>query len=162
MLIYAEFRLKRSSKVRRTVAREIAVRLCFCVSENPSDPHELLSGVFDGGYYSTLKTEDELYKTSPNAKQLDYIKRLVTGVYEHAAELDGYIDKYAVGWKFGRISRTALAIMKTAMFEVLYLPDVPDGAALNEAVELAKRYESPETVSFINGVLGAFVRTEKE
>ena len=148
--------------VTRTAAREIAVRLCFCVFENPSDPGELLTAVFEPDYYSTLKSEDKLYNNSPNMEQLEYITTLVTGVYEHAAELDGYIDKYAVGWKFGRISRTAAAIMKTAMFEVLYLPDVPDRAAINEAVELAKRYESPETVSFINGVLGSFVRSEKE
>ena len=144
----------------RTAAREIAVRLCFCVSENPMDPGELLSRVFEEEYYSTLKTEDKLYKEIPDANQLEYITRLVTGIYEHAAELDGYIDKYSLGWKFGRISRTAAAIMKSAMFEVLYMPEVPDKVAINEAVELAKRYESPETVSFINGVLGSFVRAE--
>ena len=144
----------------RTVAREIAVRLCFCLSENPTDPGELLLHVFEEEYYSTLKKEDKLYSASPNAGQLDYIAGIVKGVYEHAAELDGYIDKYAVGWKFGRVSRIAAAIMKTAMYEILYIPDVPDGAAINEAVELAKRYESPETVSFINGVLGAFARAE--
>ena len=144
----------------RTAAREIAVRLCFCVSENPSDPGELLTLVFEEDYYSTLKTEDKLYNQSPGDRQLSYIRDLVMGVYEHAAELDGYIEKYAVGWRFGRISRTASAIMKTAMFEVLYMPDIPDRAAINEAVELAKRYESPETVSFINGVLGSFTRAE--
>jgi N utilization substance protein B len=116
--------------------------------------------VFDDDYYSTLKSEDDLFNKSPDAIQLNYITNLVTGVYEHAAELDGYIDKYAVGWRFGRITRTAVAIMKTAMYEVLYMPDVPNRVAINEAVELAKYYETPETVSFINGVLGTFVRTE--
>jgi len=144
----------------RTVAREIAVRLCFSISENPSDPVELLSRIFEDEYYSTLKAEDKLYKESPDEKQLEYINRLVRGVFEHSAELDDYIEKYAVGWKFGRISRTAVAIMKTAMFEVLYMPDVPDKAAINEAIELSKRYEPPETVSFINGVLGGFSRNE--
>ena len=144
----------------RTIAREIAVRLCFGISENPSDPDEVLASVFEEGYYSTLKEEDSLYKERPDRKQLDYITRLVTGTYEHSAELDGYIDKYAVGWKFNRISRTAAAIMKAAMFEVLYMPDIPDSAAINEAVELAKRYEPPETVPFINGVLGSFSRSE--
>ena len=144
----------------RTVAREIAVRLCFSISENPSDPVELLSCVFDEEYYATLKEEDKLYRDSPDAQQFEYISGIVEGVYGHAAELDGYIEKYAVGWKFGRISRTAVAIMKTAMYEVLYMPDVPDKAAINEAVELAKRYEPPETVSFINGVLGSFSRSE--
>jgi len=144
----------------RTVAREIAVRLCFSLSENQSDPNDVLSCVFNEEYYSTLKDEDKIYMQSPDDIQLDYITRLVTGVCEHSAELDGYIDKYAVGWKFGRISRTAVAIMKTAMFEVLYMPDIPDKAAINEAVELSKRYETPETVSFINGVLGSFSRSE--
>jgi len=144
----------------RTVAREIAVRLCFCVSENPSDPDEVLSRAFEEDYYSSLEAEDKLYRERPDDKQIEYMTRLVRGVSVHSAELDGYIDKYSVGWKFGRISRTAVAIMKTAMFEVLYMPDVPDRAAINEAVELAKRYEPPETVSFVNGVLGSFSRGE--
>ena len=144
----------------RTVAREIAVRLCYCISENPMDSKELLSQVFEDEYYATLKTEDELYEEAADKRQIEYITRLVNGVSEHSAELDGYIDKYAVGWKFGRISRTAVAIMKTAMFEVMYMPDIPNKAAINEAVELAKHYEPPETVAFVNGVLGSFVRGE--
>lgn len=144
----------------RTVAREIAIRLCFSISENPSDPNEVLSCIFEEEYFSTLEMEDKLYTERPDEKQLEYITRLVTGVFEHSAELDGYIEKYAAGWKFGRISRTAVAIMKTAMFEVLYMPDVPDRAAINEAIELAKRYEIPEMVPFINGILGGFSRGE--
>jgi len=147
--------------MKRTTAREIAVRLCFAISENPDNNIEqLLERTFDKEYYSTLKDEDELYSSRPNKKQLDYIINLVTGIDGHSAELDGYIDKYSVGWKFGRISRTAAAILKLAMYEVLYMPDIPNAAAINEAVELAKRYEEPETVSFINGILGSFSRNE--
>ena len=145
----------------RTVAREIAARLCFAISENPSDPEDIIAQTFEEEYYSSLLAEDKLYKNKPDKKQLEYITRLVKGIFEHLAELDGYIDKHAVGWKYGRISRTAAAIIKVAMFEVLYMPDIPDRAAINEAVELAKRYELPETVSFINGVLGSFSRMEK-
>lgn len=144
----------------RTTAREIAVRLCFGLSENPQDPNRVLRDVFDEEYYASLGGEDGMFAEFPDAVQLDYIGRIVRGVSEHSAELDGYIDKYAVGWKFGRISRTAIAILKTAMFEILYMPDVPDKAAINEAVELAKRYEEPSTVPFINGVLGSFSRSE--
>ena len=54
----------------------------------------------------------------------------------------------------------AAAIMRTAMYEVLYVPDVPNAAAINEAVEIAKRYETQEVVSFVNGILGSFVRAE--
>lgn len=144
----------------RTVAREIAVRLCFSISENPVDPEELLSLVFDEEYYSSLQAEDKLYKEKPDERQLEYISAIVAGVSGHSAELDGYIEKYAVGWKYGRISRSAAAVMKTAMFEVLYMPEIPDNAAINEAVELAKHYDPPETVAFINGVLGSFYRSE--
>ena len=78
----------------------------------------------------------------------------------HGAELDGYIDKYAKGWKFSRIDRVASAIMRVAMYEILYMPDVPDKAAINEAVEIAKKYVDDDVVKFINGILGSFVRTE--
>ena len=54
----------------------------------------------------------------------------------------------------------ASAIMRVAMFEILYMQDIPDKAAINEAVEIAKKYETPETVKFINGILGSFVRQE--
>jgi N utilization substance protein B len=144
----------------RTAARELAVRLCFGLSENPGDAEELLGRALDPDYYATLGGEDPLYESYPDEKQLRYIEKLIRGIAGHAAELDGYIDKYAVGWKFGHISRTAVAIMKTAMFEILYMPDVPPKAAINEAVEIAKRYEQPETVKFINGVLGSFARNE--
>jgi transcription antitermination factor NusB len=97
---------------------------------------------------------------SPDEAQKEYITRLVRGVGDHSAELDGYIAKYARGWSFSRISRTAVAIMKTAMYEILYMPDIPDSAAINEAVELAKKYEEDETVPFVNGVLGSFLRNE--
>ena len=97
---------------------------------------------------------------APNAKQADYIRRLVRGVADHAPELDGYIAKYAKGWNFARIPLVASAIMRVAMYEVLYMPDIPNGAAINEAVEIAKKYETPETVKFINGILGSFARQE--
>ena len=146
--------------MKRSTAREIAVRLVFALGETSSQPQSLLEMAFEEEYYSSLKSEDELYNDKPGKKQLAYISRIVTGVSEHSAELDSYVEKYSIGWKFSRISRTALAIMKTAMFEILYMQDVPNSAAINEAVEMAKRYEQPETVSFVNGVLGSFISGE--
>ena len=147
----------------RTVAREIVMRLGFELSVLGCTADELLDMVFDSEYYETLASEDEeLFGETPDDKQRAYIETLIRGLYEHNAELDAYIEKYSVGWKFSRISRTAVAIMKTAMYEVLYMPEIPRKAAINEAVELAKKYEEPETVPFINGVLGAFVKGETE
>lgn len=144
----------------RTTAREIAMHLSFATVMNRTDIASLLADFFDRDYFTTLQTEDEIYAEYPDEKQLAYIRRVATGVAEHAAELDGYIEKYAVNWKFERISRVAAAIMRTAMFEILYLPEVPYKVAANEAVELAKTYEGQDIAGFINGILAAFIRAE--
>ena len=77
-----------------------------------------------------------------------------------AAELDADIEKYARGWRFERISLVASAIMRVAMYEILYMADIPQGAAISEAVTIAKKYETPEVAKFINGILGSFARGE--
>lgn len=146
--------------MKRSTAREIAVHLSFEMAVNDLPADELLSDFLDKEHYETLAEEYEIYEDYPNAKQLEYIKRLAKGVAEHAAELDWYIEKYSKDWKIARISRTAAAIMRVAMFEILYMPEIPNGVAVNEAVELAKKYEEKETVAFINGVLGAFLKEE--
>lgn len=74
--------------------------------------------------------------------------------------MDGYIAKYAKGWSFDRIPLVASAIMRVAMYESLYRSDIPTRVAVNDTVEIAKKYETPETVKFINGILGSFVRGE--
>ena len=144
----------------RNTAREIAIHLSYELSFTDRPIDKLLDERLTADTFSTLAEEDPIYTEAPNAKQADYIRRLVKGVNEHAAELDGYIAKYAKGWSFARIPLVASAIMRVAMYEMLYMPEIPNGAAINEAVEIAKKYETPETVKFMNGILGSFVRQE--
>ncbi|MCI9609945.1 MAG: transcription antitermination factor NusB [Oscillibacter sp.] len=144
----------------RNTAREIAIHLSYELNFSGKTAEELLRQRLTAESFAELAEEEELYQEAPNAKQAEYIRRLVRGVGEHGAELDGYIQKYAKGWEFSRISLVASAIMRVAMYEVLYMPDVPNGAAINEAVEIAKKYETLETVKFINGILGSFSRQE--
>ena len=144
----------------RNTAREIAVHLSYELSFTDKTAEELLDQRLTAAAFAELAEEEDLYREAPNAKQTAYIRRLVQGVDEHAAELDGYIEKYAKGWKFSRIPLVASAVMRVAMYEVMYMPDIPNGAAINEAVEIAKKYETPETVKFINGILGSFSRQE--
>lgn len=144
----------------RNTAREIAIHLSYELSFTDKTVDALLDERLTADSFAALAEEDSIYQEAPNAKQADYIRRLVRGVAEHAAELDGYIAKYAKGWSFARIPLVASAIMRVCMYEVLYMPDIPDGAAINEAVEIAKKYETPETVKFMNGILGSFVRQE--
>ncbi len=144
----------------RNTAREIAIHLSYELSFTDKTVDALLSQRLTAEYFAELAEEEDLYREVPNAKQAAYIRRLVSGVREHGAELDGYIEKYAKGWRFSRIPLVASAIMRVAMYEVMYMPDVPNAAAINEAVEIAKKYETPETVKFINGILGSFSRQE--
>lgn len=144
----------------RNTAREIAIHLSYELSFTDKEIDALLDERLSAETFETLSAEDPIYAEAPNAKQAEYIRRLVKGVHEHAYELDGYIEKYAKGWKFSRIPLVASATMRVAMYEILYMPDIPNGAAINEAVEIAKKYETPETVKFINGILGTFLRQE--
>ena len=144
----------------RTNAREIAMRLTFELGFSSETAQALLERELTTERFALLAEEDPLYGDFPNEKQRAYITELVKGVLAHGAELDGYIEKYAVGWRFSRIDRVAAAVMRLAMYEVLYRPDVPNRAAVNEAVEMAKGYLDVEVVRFVNGILGAFVRAE--
>ena len=144
----------------RSNAREIAVQLIFSLGFGNLSAQEVLHSQLTPERFAELAEENALYAQFPNEKQQQYIRDLVQGVFSHGPELDDYISRYAVGWSFARIPRMAAAIMRTAMYEVLYVPDVPNAAAINEAVEIAKRYETQEVVSFVNGILGSFVRAE--
>ena len=142
----------------RSNAREIAVQLIFSLGFGNLSAQEVLDSQLTPERFAELAEENALYAQFPNEKQQQYIRDLVQGVFSHGPELDDYISRYAVGWSFARIPRMAAAIMRTAMYEVLYVPDVPNAAAINEAVDIAKRYETQEVVSFVNGILGSVVR----
>ena len=142
----------------RKTAREIALQLSFASVMSESFAQDVLDEFFDSEHYASMAQESPLFRERPDERQLEYIRTLVQLVFDHRVELDADIEKYASGWKAERISKTAMAIMRAAMCEILYMPDIPNAAAINEAVELAKRYEEKDTAAFINGVLGSFVR----
>ncbi len=144
----------------RNVAREIAMHLSYELSFTDLTAEELLDERLSGDRFKELAPEYEVYGELPGPTQQAYIRRLVKGIAEHGYELDLYIEKYAKGWKFERIPLVAAAVMRLAMYEILYMPDIPNGASINEAVEIARKYENEDVVKFINGILGTFVRTE--
>ena len=147
--------------MKRTTAREIAMHLSYASVMNPIPVKEQLDLLLDPEHFAALGEEDEAYDEFPDPRQEEYIRRVASGVAEHGPELDAYIQKYAKNWKFERISRVCAAILRVAMYEILYLPEVPYKAAANEAVNLAKLYEDSATASFVNGILASFIREEK-
>ncbi len=144
----------------RTTAREIAVQLCFAASSGNLELSQMLEDFFSEEHYESLGAEQELFAERPDELQMAYIRRLTSLVSEHREELDAYITRYAHGWRPERISRTALAILRCALCEILYMDDIPNASAIDEAVEIDKHYDEPETVAFVNGVLGGFMRGE--
>ncbi len=145
----------------RKAAREIALHMVFELEFTHEECTKLIAERMQPASFESLKTEDSLYKSMPAPEQMTYINDVVKGVNDKIVELDEYIAKYAVGWKVGRISKIAVSILRLSMYEILYMSDVPDSASINEAVEFAKRYDSKESASFVNGILGSFVRAEK-
>ena len=144
----------------RSEAREIAVRCSYALGYSRQSPEEFLADSINKELFQRWRDEDGLYQDYPNEKQLAYIREVVLGVASHGPELDRYIAQYAKNWSFDRIPRTAAAIMRVSMYEILYMPDVPAAASINDAVEIAKKYEDEGVVSFLNGILGSFVRAE--
>lgn len=144
----------------RKTAREIAIQLGFASANGNMGIEELFEQFFSQEHYETLASEDELFSEYPDDKQMEYIKRLVKLTMKNRSEIDGFIERYSKGWKVERISKTALAVLRCAVCEILYMDDIPNAAAINEAVELAKGYDEPDTVAFVNGVLGGFMRGE--
>lgn len=78
--------------------------------------------------------------------------------YDNKNAIDEIISENSVGWKVERLPKVSLAIMRLAFCEILYVPSVPTGVSINEAVELAKKFATQEDASFINGILGKYVR----
>lgn len=110
-------------------------------------------------YYSQLSTENDVYAERPSRAQTAYIENVVTGVANREEDLNDRIQKFSIGWDVSRISRLARSVMQLAIFEILYVDDVPTGVAISEAVRIAKKYDGNDTGSFVNGILGAFARS---
>ena len=142
----------------RSNAREIVAHLIFEMNFTTDSADQVVNAAMEPEYYESLAQETEIYAERPNEKQMLYIREAVRGIQEKTEELDAYIAKYAVGWSVSRISKVARAILHVAMYEALYVEDVPVSSAINEAVELTRKYENEDVVSFVNGILGSFAR----
>ncbi len=86
-----------------------------------------------------------------------YVRQIFFGVEEKHAELDAVADKHFANWKRNRISSVSAAILRLAVYEILYT-DIPNKVSINEAIELSKKYDDEKTKTFINGVLNAVAK----
>jgi len=131
------------NKISRYKMREQAFFLCFEMLFSDTDVDELADNASDA--------REELL--------CDFAISCAKGVREHQDEIDGRIsENLKKGWKISRISRVSLAILRLAIYEMLYLDEIPVSVSINEAVELSKKYSVEDDTAFINGVLGAIAK----
>ena len=145
----------------RANARELAVHLIYGRDFTGEEPQQVVSVRLDREYYPALSQENDVYTERPSRAQLGYIDAVVAGVANREEYLNAQIARFSIGWDVTRISRLTRAIMQLAIFEILYVEDVPTGVAVSEAVRIAKKYDGDDTGSFVNGILGSFARSLK-
>ena len=137
--------------MRRREQREHIFKLLFMTEFNsPEEMPEQLSLYFDG--LEELKEQEQ-----------EYMLAKYRSVREHLDEIDDILNETSKGWKTKRMSRVDLNALRLAVYELKYDEEVPVGVAINEAVELAKRFGGETSGSFVNGILGKIAReTESE
>ncbi len=132
--------------MKRSEAREQAFTLVFEYSFGNGSFDEIIAGAVEG-----------------RSLEIDtFALDLVHNVEEHLTEIDQRISRYSSGWKIERLPRVTLAVLRVACAEILWNDDVPDNVAINEAIELAKKYSSQDDASYVNGILGSVVREKNE
>jgi len=99
-----------------------------------------------------LEEEEEISK-----EDSEYIRNKYENIVEHLEEIDASINEKEKGWKTSRMAKVELSLIRLAVYEIQYDEDIPAGVAINEAVELAKKYGADSSPAFINGVLAKFV-----
>ncbi len=149
----------------RANARELAVHLIYSQGFTGDEPEAVVAARLEKEYYKNLSAEHDVYEERPSRGQVGYLDTVVAGVANRADELNEQIQKFSIGWDISRISRLTRCIMQLAIFEILYVDDIPTGVAISEAVRIAKKYDGDDTGAFVNGILGSFARSmtkEKE
>ena len=127
--------------MKRKRSREIAMELLFSMEISKNSYEETIE-CFVEDYEMDLKTID-----------LEYIKEVMKSVVDHKEEIDEIIKNSLINWTIDRVSKVNLTIVRLAIAEMLYINDVPEVVAINEAIELTKKYSDAKSVSFVNGAL---------
>lgn len=134
-----------SSKSRRK-ARLIAFQTLYSIDVGKSSLDEALQAAFE---------ETELSEESA-----EFAKRLAAAVLDKTAELDEIISKYARGYTVDRLAAVDRTLLRLAAYEIKFSDETPAAVAINEAIEIAKKYSTAESGAFINGILGQLVRSD--
>lgn len=112
--------------------------------------------------YSDLAIEQYMEAHFRGEKQKDYAKQLAFSVTKHIDEIDQRLNAISKKWNTRRMAKVDLAIARVAVCEIFYMEDIPEAVAINEAVDMAKKYSTEESRRFINGILGQIAKKKDE
>ncbi len=107
---------------------------------------------------------DELFSYAYETESFEksvFSEALVKTVFENLEAIDSVIEKYSIGWKISRLPKVTLSILRLAVCEIMFVDSIPESVSANEAVELAKKYATEADASFINGIIGTYLRDNK-
>ena len=132
---------------RRSRGREVALQVLYQVEQNPGvSPDEVRQFI-----------ERRLLG---DRKLCEFTEELIAGVKEHQAQIDGLISQVAENWRLDRMAAIDRNILRLGAYEMLFRPDVPAKVAINEALELAKRYSTAQSSRFVNGILDRMLQCQ--
>ncbi|CAG7840964.1 MULTISPECIES: transcription antitermination factor NusB [Clostridium] len=133
----------------RRKSREIAMKLLFEMSINKEELKEIIHN-FKENTDTSLKDVD-----------FEYINKIIQGVQDNIETIDSKIEENLTKWKLNRLSKIDLTILRISTYEIIFVEDIPEKVAVNEGIELAKKYSAENSPAFINGVLGNMMKIEK-
>lgn len=145
----------------RSELREHCFKMLFCTDFYPAEEKgEQLERYFAEPVEDNTTpegVEEILHNVAMSEKHEEYLKKKTEDIMDKVLELDAKINEVAEGWKTKRMGKVDLTILRLALFEMLYDEDVPEKVAINEAVELAKKFGGDDSPAFVNGVLAKLV-----
>ena len=146
----------------RTTARAAAMQMIFERVSGGQGGEETLKMVYEELREYGVPGEKTIGKKEPDQDDRQYITDAFNGVLSHLDELDQLIGETAKGWPTERMSLVDLTVLRLAVWEILYNPDIPANVSVSEALELTERYSDPEDKPFVNGILGTIVRAQSK
>ena len=111
------------------------------------------------------ESAEEIFEKATSVRGLevdDYVKNVFFGSYEQSSLIEEKMESHLKGWKKEIISPVSMAILRLGCYEMLFLSDIPSRVSINEAIELAKKYDDEKSYAFINGVLNSFAKALSE
>ena len=147
---------------KRTRSREFALQLLYQIDLSGASPDEVYKDFWTKGADPTFSKEEKkaVEQSKKDQDVRRYADQLVRGTLENLAAIDKLIEKFTENWEMKRMAYIDRNILRLASFEILYLEDIPVKVAINEAVELAKRYGESDSSKFVNGILDRIAKTE--